>query len=147
MGFERRLFARTDVEVQGTLMWQVKRAIGGVKTYDAPMQTIDLSVEGAKVLVHHSIKLPEGASVRLTLKDQSSPARVRHVVKNEKDPDTKMLRLQLENPPDAFMRIIEQWLDANAGGRKFEDSLWDIDGVFKGDLGYGRGTKPDESAA
>lgn len=128
-------------------MWQTKRSIGGVKTHDAPMQTIDLSVEGAKVLVHHSVKLPEGASVLVTLKDQSSPARVRHIVKNDRDPDTKMLRLQLEHPPEPFMRIIEQWLDASAGGRKFEDSSWDVDGVFRGDLGYGRGKVADDNAA
>lgn len=129
MGFERRLFARTDVEVQGELMWQTKRRVGGVKTHTVPMQTIDLSVNGAKFLVHHSIKLPVGASVRVMFHDQSSPARVREILLNDEDTDTKMVRVELESPPDAFMRIIDQWLDANKGGRKFVEDSWFEDGL------------------
>ncbi len=145
MGFERRIFARTDVEVQGEIFWQTKRRVGGIKSHSAPMQTIDLSVDGAKVLVHKSITLPQGASVRVVFHDQSSPARVRQVLSNEEDKDTKMLRLQLEEPPAEFMRIIDQWLDANKGGRKFQESSWFGDGVVEdiSHLKYGS----DESAA
>jgi len=124
MGFERRLFARTDVEVEGTLVWQTKRRVGGPKTHDVPMQTVDLSVEGAKVLVHKSVNLPVGASVRVMFQGQSSPARVRQVLVNDDDPDVKMLRLQLESPNESFMEVIEQWLDDNKGGRKFATASW-----------------------
>jgi len=129
MGFERRLFARTDVEVQGELMWQTKRRVGGTKSHTVPMQTIDLSVNGAKVLVHHSVNLPVGASVRVILHSESSPARVHQVLLNDHDRETKMLRLELERPPESFMRLIDQWLDANKGGRKFVEASW-----FEGDL-------------
>lgn len=124
MGFERRIFARTDVEIQGELQWQVKRRIGGIKTNKVSMQTIDLSVDGAKVLVDGKVDLPVGASVLIVFRDQSSPARVRQVLTDESDIDTKMLRLQLEQPPVEFMRIIDQWLDASAGGRKFVETTW-----------------------
>lgn len=124
MGFERRLFARTDVEVQGEIHWQTRRRVGGVKNHIAPAQTIDLSVDGAKLLIHRSVDLPVGASIRLVFHDQWSPARVRQVLSNDEDPGTKMLRLQLEEPPAEFMRIIEQWLDASKGGRKFQEAGW-----------------------
>lgn len=124
MGFERRLFARTDVEVFGELQWQLKRRVGPAKTRTAPIQTVDLSVDGARVLVHRTVSLPIGASVRIVFDEHSSPARVRQVLKNEEDRDNQMLRLQLENPPDGFMRIIDQWLDANKGGRKFKERNW-----------------------
>ena len=124
MGFERRIFARTDVEVQGHLRWQVKRRIGGIKTHTVEMQTIDLSVEGAKVLVDSKVKLPVGASVRIIFHEESSPARVRAVVTKAGDEETQMLRLQLEQPSTDFMEIIEQWLDASKGGRKFQESSW-----------------------
>lgn len=122
MGFERRLFARTDVEVQGTLVWATKRMIGGVKTHEIPMSTIDLSVSGAKLLVNSKVDLPVGASCRIMFADQSSPARVQSVASDGKK--TKMLSLELEHPPSGFMRVIEQWLDATAGGRAFDEPEW-----------------------
>lgn len=127
MAFERRIFARTDVELQGTLQWAVKRRIGGVKQHQVNMMTVDLSVEGAKLLVARSVDLPVGASCRIVFADQSSPARVRTVLSN--DSDKKMLSVQLEDPPFEFMRVIEQWLDARAGGRKFEQRGWIGDGI------------------
>lgn len=127
MGFERRLFTRTDVEIQGILHWKVKRRIGGIKDIDVPMMTIDLSVNGAKILVDNKVDLPIGASCRIFFSDESSPARVKKVMENGSD--TKMLSLELEKPPLAFMRLIDQWLDASAGGRKFVESGWFGDGV------------------
>ncbi len=150
MGFERRLFARTDVEVQGELFWQSKRIIGGIKNNTVPMQTIDMSVNGAKVLVHKSVDLPLGASLRIVFHGESSPARVREVLFNEEDRSTKMLRLELEVPPEAFMIIIEQWLDAGNSGRKFVEESWFQDDVeddswFDPDLRAP--VNPDEKAA
>jgi hypothetical protein len=130
MGFERRLFGRTDVEIQGTLRWAVKRRIGGVKQHDVPMMTVDLSVNGAKILVADSVDLPVGASCRIIFNDESSPARVRKVTTNGSD--HKMLSMQLEEPPIGFMRVIDQWLDASAGGRKFEETSWFGDGIVDG---------------
>jgi len=127
MGFERRLFTRTDVEIQGTLRWAVKRRLGGVKQHEVPMMTVDLSVNGAKILVADSVDLPVGASCRIMFSDESSPARVRKVTTN--GTDHKMLSMQLEEPPLGFMRVIDQWLDASAGGRKFEETSWFGDGI------------------
>ena len=131
MGFERRLFGRTDVEIQGTLQWAVKRRIGGIKQHEEPMMTVDLSVNGAKLLVDSKVDLPVGASCRVLFADQSSPARVRKVITNDADTDTKMLSLQLEQPPTEFMRVIDQWLDAQAGGRKFAENRWFGDGIVE----------------
>ena len=145
MGFERRVFARTDVEVQGHLRWQMKRRIGAMKTHTVPMQTIDLSVHGAKVLADRKVDLPVGASVRIMFHDESSPARVRAIVTNDDDPSAQMLRLQLENPPEDFRRVIEQWLEARKGGREFQESSWLSDGCVE-DI-YAVDRRSGESAA
>jgi hypothetical protein len=129
MGFERRIFARTDVEVQGDLRWGVKRRFGGVKDLEVPMQTIDLSVDGARVLVDNDVDLPTGSSLLIIFRDESSPARVRQVLTNPDDSKSKMLRLQLEHPPLEFMRIIDQWLEASKGGRKFVETSRLGDGI------------------
>ena len=91
------------------------------------MMTVDLSVNGAKILVADSVDLPVGASCRIMFSDESSPARVRKVTTN--GTDHKMLSMQLEEPPLGFMRVIDQWLDASAGGRKFEETSWFGDGI------------------
>ncbi|MFT7475160.1 MAG: hypothetical protein ACI81L_002097 [Verrucomicrobiales bacterium] len=131
MGFERRIFARTEVEVQGKLQWGVKRRLGGVKTRAVPMQTIDLSVDGTRVLVDSDVDLPTGSSVLIIFRDESSPARVRRVLSNPDDSQSKMLCLQLEYPPHNFRRMIDQWLEANKGARKFDESSWLGGGVIE----------------
>ena len=136
MGFERRIFARTDVEVQGYLEWQSRRRIGGVKTRTIPMQTIDLSVEGAKVLLDRKVDIPVGTSLEIKFHEESSNAVVLAVATNDDDADTQMLRLVLQYPPESFMKVIDQWLDATKGGRKFEESSWLDDDFVKQMYGY-----------
>jgi len=103
-------------------MWSTRRRMGGVKTHTAEMKTIDLSVDGAKVLLEKKHHLPPGASVRLEFRGESSPARVLESVKI--DSDTRLIRLTLEHPPQAFMRVIDHWLAMDAGGRKFIEGHW-----------------------
>lgn len=120
---ERRIVARTPVEVDGKIHWATKRLIGaGTKAHDADITTLDLSVDGAKVLVDKKHSLPPGASVRLVFGNESSPARVLEVI--EARGDNQILRLNLELPDRPFMEVIEQWLASNAGGRKFAESYW-----------------------
>jgi hypothetical protein len=86
------------------------------------MKTIDLSVDGAKLLLEKKHHLPPGASVRIEFRGESSPARVLESVKI--DADTRLLRLTLEHPPQSFMRVIDYWLKLDAGGRKFVEGTW-----------------------
>lgn len=120
---ERRLFERTPVEVDGQLHWATRKLIGkGVKSHVVDVTTLDLSVDGAKVLVPKGTQLPAGASVRLVFESSSSPARVLEVVQAREG--MQILRLNLERPDREFMKVIEQWLAINAGGRKFVESYW-----------------------
>ena len=120
---ERRIVARTPVEVDGKILWATKRLIGaGTKAHEADITTLDLSVDGAKVLLDKKHNLPPGASVRLVFGNESSPARVLDVIKARGN--NQILRLNLELPDRPFMEVIEQWLASNAGGRKFGESYW-----------------------
>ena len=120
---ERRIVARTPVEVDGKILWATKRLIGaGTKARDADITTLDLSVDGAKILLDKKHSFPPGASVRLVLGNESSPARVLEVI--EARDDNQILRLNLELPDRPFMEVIERWLASNAGGRKFTESYW-----------------------
>lgn len=130
---ERRIFARTPVEVDGSLHWATKRLIGaGTKPHEAEITTLDLSVDGAKVLLDKRHNLPPGASVRLMFGSESSPARVLEVI--EARDGNQILRLNLERPDRSFMEVIEQWLDTNAGGKKFAESFWISDSASDGDV-------------
>lgn len=120
---DRRLFARTSIEVDGQVQWATKRRIGvGVKSHSTDVTTLDLSVDGAKVLLSKGVILPVGASVRLVFGSESSPARVRRVLSTTDS--RKILCLNLEQPSRDFMKVIEQWLAVNAGGQKFIESYW-----------------------
>jgi len=120
---ERRIVARTSVEVDGKILWATRRLIGaGTKAHEADITTLDLSVDGAKVLLDKKHALPPGASVRIVFGSESSPARVLEVI--EARDHNQILRLNLELPDRPFMAVIEQWLASNAGGKKFAESYW-----------------------
>lgn len=127
MGSERRLFARTEVAVDGALHWATKRRIGnGIKSHEVPITTVDISVDGLKVKLAKAVGLPAGASCRVSFEGESSPARVLQAGDGDGD---DVLRLHLEHPPREFMQVIDNWLDVTAGGRKFVETTWLGDGL------------------
>jgi hypothetical protein len=127
MGYERRLFTRTDVEVQGSLQWATKRRTGGIKQHEIQMTTVDLSVNGARLVVDGKTPLPVGASCRISFAGESSPARVRTVQTNEAG--KKLLSVQLENASVGFMQVIDEWISQRENGWQFDDSEWFGSGV------------------
>lgn len=127
MGYERRLFNRTDVEIDGTLQWATKRRVAGIKEHEVPMTTVDLSVNGARLVVDGKTRLPVGASCRISFAGESSPARVRTVQTN--DAGQKLLSVQLEGPSTGFMKVIEQWISQRTHGWHYDDSGWSGSGV------------------
>ena len=122
MGSERRLFNRTDVEVEGSLHWATKRRIGGPKQHEIPMTTVDLSVNGAKLIVDGQTRLPVGASCQISFLDVASPARVKTVQTNVAG--KKLLSVELETPPRGFMQVIDQWISQLPNGWEFDNSGW-----------------------
>lgn len=127
MGAERRLFRRTDVQVDGTLEWATKRRVGGVKNHRVAMKTVDLSVNGAKIIVGPKVKLPVGASCRITFDDASSPCRVLNAQENEQG--ERLLSMRLESPPQQFMQVIEKWVSNREVGWSFDESGWSGTGI------------------
>jgi len=104
-------------------MWATRRRVGnGVKQRSIELRTVDISVEGAKVLVPSKHYLPKGASVRIEFHGDASAARVLESIKI--DDATQMLRLTFEHPSQNFMRTIEEWLASGGGGRKFVEGSW-----------------------
>lgn len=127
MGADRRLFRRTNIEVNGFLEWATRRRIGGVKSHEVPMTTADLSVNGARLIVDKKVDLPVGASCRIRFEDASSPARVLAVQHNDRG--QRLLSLRLESPPTAFMQVIDQWVSQRENGWEFDDTGWSGTGI------------------
>lgn len=117
MGLERRLVGRTTVLVEGELRWTTKRAILGHRDHRVTVTTLDVSVDGAKLLAHEQAPLPAGASVRLSLDGHESVARVKSVTVNGSG--RQVLGVQLESPSAEYLNYVERWLDADKGGVKF----------------------------
>lgn len=117
MAMNRRLVGRTKVLVDGDLHWATKRLLGGAKQHSVRVSSIDLSVEGAQLITQMKAPLPAGASVRLELEGLSTPARVRHIQSHASG--RLVIRVQFEETPDDFFRMIESWLDVAHGGTKF----------------------------
>ncbi len=124
MGIDRRMFERTDVAVKGELLWQLKLRSGLVKTNRVEITTIDLSVDGARVSTNKKTRLPVGASVMLTFNGERSPARVRALLPDPDNKRGKLLLLQFDEPNAAFLRVIDQWIDAGKGGNRFKTEYW-----------------------
>ena len=124
MAHERRVFERTDVAVEGDLQWQIKRRSGLISTKTVEITTVDLSIDGARVLAPKKARLPIGASVLLSFNGQTSPARVRATLPDPEDPKSRILLLQFDQPSTNFLQIIDQWVDAGKGGNQFKAQYW-----------------------
>ncbi len=122
MGMERRLFKRTTIEVPGTLSWTGKGRFGGKKVKTAPIETVDLSLDGAKVAIRQDADLGVGSFCQLQMDNTSSDALVRDVVAGANG--RKLLCVQLHQPPGDFLRTIDRWLTADAGGHRQLEDEW-----------------------
>lgn len=124
MGQDRRLFERTNVAVDGELRWQIRRPGGLISTKRVNITTVDLSIDGARVIARKKTRLPTGASVVLTFNGQQSPARVRATLPDPESPRGQVLLLQFDQPSTDFLQIIDQWVDAGKGGNQFKAEYW-----------------------
>ncbi len=120
---DRRMFERTEVAVDGELLWQVKRG-GIVKTNRVEITTLDLSVDGARVSSNKRARLPIGASVMVTFNGQRSAARIRATLPDPDNGKRRLLLLQFEEPNRDFLQVIDQWVDAGKGGNRFKSEYW-----------------------
>lgn len=120
---DRRMFERTEVAVEGELLWQIKRG-GLVKTNRVEIMTLDLSVDGARVTSNKKARLPIGASVMVTFNGQRSAARIRATLPDPENSKRRLLLIQFEEPDRDFLQVIDQWVDAGRGGNRFKSEYW-----------------------
>lgn len=116
---ERRFFTRKAVEVEGNLSWIGRGRFGAKKEKTSAVRTVDLSVDGAKLVVDPKSDVSRGQICEITFADRSSQAIVRDVI--DRSGDTKIVCIQLHQPSSEFLQIIDQWLSpANEDHRKFQ---------------------------
>ena len=64
---DRRFFHRVDVAANGELLWATKSRVGRVKNHRDYVRTINVSIDGAKLVLPGRHSFPNGAKARLKL--------------------------------------------------------------------------------
>lgn len=103
---ERRLFSRSEIEVDGEITWTSKR-FGRTKTHSAHVRTLDLSVDGARLIAEARPDLSVRSTCSLRFRGVESQAIVLELT------DTAhgaLIRLALHHPPPEFLAAVEHWL-------------------------------------
>jgi hypothetical protein len=104
---DRRLFNRSAIEVDGEITWTTRR-FGREKTHAVHVKTLDLSVDGAKLIAEERPDLAVRSTCRLSFRNTESDAIVLELAAT---PDgATLIRLAMRHPPADFLAAVEQWL-------------------------------------
>lgn len=122
MSAERRLFSRTRVQVGGTLRWGTKGFLGRSKTAETEAKTVDLSVDGTKVMVASTVNLRIGQGCEIDFDGESSLAVIRDIIPGLDGP--KLLCLQFTQPSPDFSAVVDRWLSVKEQDRRIYQSNW-----------------------
>lgn len=122
MSAERRLFTRTTVQVSGILRWPQKGFLGRVKTAEVDGQTVDLSVDGTKIMVPSTVDVSIGQGCEIEFHGEATLATVRDIIPGLDGP--KMLCLQFYQPTPDFSAVVDRFLSGTARERRTYESNW-----------------------
>lgn len=119
---ERRFFDRTDVAANGELIWATKGVLGKVSTHRAYLMTENLSVDGAKIVIHGKHHLAEGARARLKLGLEFADVELLDIT--HPTPDHTDVRLRFLAPHRGFLEEVEKYLPSSSRRERtaFEDN-------------------------
>jgi len=118
---EKRFFHRVDIAANGELQWATKSRVGRVRAHREHVRTINVSIDGAKILVPGKHRFPTGARGRLTLGIESCDVEIRHA--DVVDGDT-IVRLHFLAPSQRFVAVLEKWMPISTRGRNDFLSAW-----------------------
>lgn len=119
---DRRFFGRVDIKANGELLWATKR-LGRVKTHREYITTVNVSIDGAKILVPGSHAFPVGARARLKLGIEFCDVEILesdHTTVTDKT----YARLLFLNPSTKFVSVVERWMPISTEARERFTSVW-----------------------
>lgn len=104
---DRRLFNRSAIEVDGDITWATKR-FGRTKSHTLHVKTLDLSVDGARLIAEERPDLTPRSSCRLRFRNVEAEAIVLEIA--DRPDGFVQIRLALHHPPAEFLAAVEHWL-------------------------------------
>ena len=104
---DRRLFSRTAIEVDGELAWTARK-LGRVRTLSSAVKTVDISVDGAQLIVEKGRSIEPGLACQLTFRAVATDATVLAVA--EARGAARQVRLGFRHPSAEFLAAVEHWL-------------------------------------
>lgn len=104
---DRRLFKRSAIEVDGDITWTAKR-FGRSRTRTLHVKTLDLSVDGARLIAEQRPELTVRSPCRLRFRDVEAEAFVLEIA--DRPDGLTLIRLSLHHPPTEFLAAVEHWL-------------------------------------
>lgn len=104
---DRRLFKRSAIQVDGEITWSAKR-LGRTKTRTLHVRTVDLSVDGARLLAEQRPALKPRSPCRLHFRNVEAEAVVLEI--SDTTDGLIQIRLALHHPPAEFLEAVEHWL-------------------------------------
>lgn len=119
----RRFFHRVDITANGELLWATKSRLGKVATHRDYVTTVNVSMDGAKIIMRGRHSFPDAARARLKLGIEFCEVEVLEVLHKSR-PDTTQLRLTFISPNPKFVSVVEKWMPINSNERDAFVSAW-----------------------
>ncbi len=119
----RRFFNRVDVKANGELLWATKSRLGRVKNIREYITTINVSIDGAKILIPGTHVFPVGARASIKLGIQFCEVEVLEA-DISKSPNYTIARLLFISPDPKFVAVVEKYLPVSTDGREDFLNAW-----------------------
>ncbi len=119
----RRFFHRVDIQANGELLWATKSRFGRVSNHRDFITTVNVSMDGAKIVLKGRHTFPPNARARLKLGIEFCEVEVLEVLHKSR-PDSTQLRLLFISPNARFVSVVEKWMPIDAQGRDEFISAW-----------------------
>ena len=118
----RRFFQRVDITANGELLWATKSRLGRVKNHREYITTINVSIDGAKIVVPGRVTFPTGARARLKLGIEFCDV---DVLESSTNGNRTIARVTFVNPSRRFVSVVEKWIpEAKAQHRDRFTNNW-----------------------
>ncbi len=118
---DRRFFHRVDVAANGELLWATKSRVGRVKNHRDYVRTINVSIDGAKLVLPGRHSFPNGAKARLKLGIEYCEVEILQS-DNSVMPGETMLRVSFLAPNARFVSVLEKWIPTSNQREPFSSS-------------------------
>jgi len=119
----RRIFHRVDVTANGELLWATKSIFKRIAKHREFITTVNVSIDGAKIVLKGRHIFPSQARARLKLGIEFCEVEVLESLYDAKSNRT-LLRLSFVTPTSRFVSVVEKWMPIDTAERDQFSSSW-----------------------